>query len=230
VKNEPAAWTQAMLFRRWTSLLISGICKTALAPGRGTLFGATATFTCRTAFAAFLSPGMSTPAGIGGAELGGRMFEDSQEPKPSAASKGLWVAFAVVVIAIAIGGYLFISKAKANKPTPVAAAASVQPTGPADPVRDLKIQRATMDKDRTGTTAVWLVSIENRSPSYTYSDIQYETTYVGANNNAILINKGTIKTSIEPGGQKSSQINDALYPAGTAWYKIRITGATASAQ
>lgn len=87
-----------------------------------------------------------------------------------------------------------------------------------------------MNKDRTGTTAVWLVSIENRSASYTYSNIQYETTYVGANNDAILINKGTIASSIGPGDQKDSEINDALYPSGTAWYKIRITGATASTQ
>jgi hypothetical protein len=157
------------------------------------------------------------------------MFEDSQETKTSAVPKSLWVGFAVVIVAIAVGGYLFISKAKAGKLTPVAAAAPTQPTGPADPVRDLKVLRATMDRDRTGTTAVWLVNIENRSNSYTYSNIQYETTYVGANNNAILINKGTIPVSIEPGGQKNSEINDALYPAGTAWYKIRVTGATPSA-
>lgn len=157
------------------------------------------------------------------------MFEDSQEPKTSGASKGLWVGFAVVVAAIAFGGYLFISKAKAHKPAPVVAA-SAQTSGPADPVRDLKVQHATMNKDRTGTTAMWLVSIENKSGSYTYSNIQYETTYVGANNDAILVNKGTIATSIEPGGQKNSEFSDALYPAGTAWYKIRITGATASPQ
>ena len=36
--------------------------------------------------------------------------------------------------------------------------------------------------------------------------------------------------SIEPGGQRNPEINDALYPAGTAWYKIRITGAKASVQ
>ena len=156
------------------------------------------------------------------------MFEGTEEAKTSGASKGLWIVFAVVVLAIAVGGYLFISKAKLSKPSPVVAAAA-PPTGPADPVRDLKVQHATMSKDRTGTTAVWLVSIENRSPSYTYSNIQYETTYVGANNVAILFNKGTIHVSIEPGGQQNSEINDALYPAGTVWYKIRITGADASA-
>jgi len=55
----------------------------------------------------------------------------------------------------------------------------------------LKIQRATMNKDRNGTMAVWLVAIENKSSVYSYSKIAYETTYVGADNNAILINKGT---------------------------------------
>jgi hypothetical protein len=102
--------------------------------------------------------------------------------------------------------------------------------GEADPVHDLKIQRTTMSKDRTGTMAVWLVTIENKSAVYSYSNIKYETSYIGADNNAVLINQGTIPATIGPGEQKNSQINDALYPAGTAWYKLRITGATASAQ
>lgn len=167
--------------------------------------------------------------GLPGRSVGELMFEDSQEAKTSGASKGLWIGFAIIVLAIALGGYMFISRAKAHKPGPVAVQAA-QPSGPADPLHDLKVQRATMSKDRTGTTAVWLVNIENRSESYTYSSIQYETTYVGPNNNAILINKGTLNTSIEPGGQKSSEIDDALYPPGTAWYKFRITGATSSVQ
>jgi len=87
-----------------------------------------------------------------------------------------------------------------------------------------------MNKDRTGTMAVWLVTIENKSTVYSYSAIKYETTYVGADNNAILINKGTIAATLAPGEQKNSEISDALYPAGTAWYKLRITGATPAAQ
>jgi hypothetical protein len=157
------------------------------------------------------------------------MFEGSQEAK-SSASMGMWTGVGVVALAISIGGYMFISKAKSTKPGPLVVAQAAQPTGPADPVRDLKVQHATMGKDRTGTTAVWVVNIENKSASYTYGNIEYETTYVGANNTAILINKGTINASIEPGGQRNSEINDALYPAGTAWYKIRITGAKASVQ
>lgn len=158
------------------------------------------------------------------------MFEEPQEAK-SASPKGLWIGIVVVGVAVAVGGYFFSSsKRSANKQTPAPTSATTQVKGDADPVRDLKVQRTTMNKDRTGTTAVWLVTIENKSPSYSYSNIQYETTYVGADNNAILINKGTIATAIAPGEQKNSEINDALYPAGTAWYKLRITGATASAQ
>jgi len=155
------------------------------------------------------------------------MFETPQEIKPSA-SKGLWIAIAVVVVVVGLAAY-FIIASRGGKQMPAATTAA-QPKGDADAVRDLKVQRATMNKGQNGTTAVWLVTIENKSSAYTYSNIQYETTYVGADNNAILINKGTIAASIPPGEQKNSEINDALYPAGTAWYKFRITGANSSVQ
>jgi hypothetical protein len=87
-----------------------------------------------------------------------------------------------------------------------------------------------MEKDRTGTTAVWLVDIDNKSKAYTYSSIEYETTYVGADNAALLVNKGKIPFNLSPGEERNTQIRDVLYPAGTAWYKFRITGATPSAQ
>lgn len=138
----------------------------------------------------------------------------------------MWAGIAVVAVLIAVGAYIYINHKGSSGKQTAAAATPAPPIGDADAVRDLKIQRATMDKDRTGTTAAWVVSIENKSSTYSYSNIQYETTYVGANNNAILVNKGTIATTIPPGEQKNSEFNDALYPAGTAWFKIRITGAT----
>lgn len=160
------------------------------------------------------------------------MFEDTEEVEKSTAPKGMWVGIAVVAVALIAAAAFYFRSTRNQR-----AAASAQPSAAAqaqlkdaDPVRDLKVQRATMNKDRTGTTAVWLVSIENKSASYTYSNIQYETTYVDGNNNSILVNKGTIATTIPPGEQKNSEINDALYPAGTAWYKIRVTGATPSTQ
>lgn len=158
------------------------------------------------------------------------MFETPQEIKP-AASKELWIAIALVVVVGAVGGYLFVkSRINANTQAPPSASTTAAGKSDADPVRDLKIQRATMNKDRTGTMAVWLVTIENKSAVYSYSNIKYETTYVGADNTAVLINKGTIADTLAPGEQKKSEINDALYPAGTAWYKLRITGATPAAQ
>ncbi len=158
------------------------------------------------------------------------MFETPEEVKQKE-PKGFWIGMGVVVLVAVVGGLFFVmSRGGAPKQAPAAARAATQVKGDADPVRDLKIQRATMNKDRTGTMAVWLVTIENKSAVYTYSNIQYETTYVGADNNAVLINKGTITTALAPGEQRNSEINDALYPAGTVWYKLRITGATPTAQ
>jgi len=156
------------------------------------------------------------------------MFETPQEIKPSA-SKGLWVGIAVAVIVVGMGAYFFVASRSA-KQAPAAASTTAQPKGDADAVRDLKVQRSTMDKSQNGTATVWLVTIENKSQSYTYGDIQYETTYVGADDHALLINKGTIATTLAPGEQKNSQINDVLYPAGTVRYRFRITGASSSVQ
>ncbi len=156
------------------------------------------------------------------------MFETPEEVKQNE-PKGFWIGIVVVVAVVAIGAYFFVrSRDLANKQA-TAANAAAQVKGNADPVRDLKIQRATMNKDRNGTMAVWMVTIENKSKAYGYSKIEYETTYVGADNNAILINNGVIPATIGPGQQNNAEINDALYPAGTAWYKIRITGATPAA-
>jgi uncharacterized protein (UPF0333 family) len=157
------------------------------------------------------------------------MFETPEEVKQKE-PKGFWIGIVVVVVIIAVGGYFFVkSRDNAAKQASAANAPAVAKRN-ADPVHDLKIQRATMNKDRNGTMAVWLVTIENKSPSYAYSKIEYETTYVGADNNAILVNKGTLPGTLAPGEQKNSEITDAFYPAGTSWYKIRITGATPAAQ
>jgi hypothetical protein len=157
------------------------------------------------------------------------MFETPEEIKDKG-SKGIWIGIAVLVAVFAVGAYFFVRSRENARMQASAASAPAAIKGNADPVHDLKIQRTTMNKDRNGTMAVWLVAIENKSQVYSYSRIEYETTYVGADNNAILINKGTIPATIGPGEKKNSEINDALYPAGTAWYKIRITGATPAAQ
>jgi len=159
------------------------------------------------------------------------MFETPKEIKPEA-SKGLWIGIAVAALIVVLGGTAYFLAGSGGKSAKSAsgAPAAKTPAKPADPEHDLKIQSATMNKDRTGTTAVWLVTIENKSADYTYSKIAYETTYVGANNAVILVNKGTLNKTLAPGDQENSEINDVLYPSGTVWYKFRITGATASTQ
>jgi hypothetical protein len=159
------------------------------------------------------------------------MFEAAQEQKQSGSNRML-VGIFVVVAAIAVGGVLYTMSKGGSKPAaPVtAAAAAPSAAGKADAVHDLKILSARMEKDRAGTTAVWLVDVSNKSNAYTYSSIQYETTYVGPDNAALLVNKGTVPFNLAPGEERNAQIRDVLYPAGTSWYKFRIVGATPAVQ
>jgi len=159
------------------------------------------------------------------------MFEAAQEQKQSGSNRML-VGIFVVVAAVAVGGVLYTMSKGGSKPAaPVtAAAAAPSAAGKADAVHDLKILSARMEKDRAGTTAVWLVDVSNKSNAYTYSSIQYETTYVGPDNAALLVNKGTVPFNLGPGEERNAQIRDVLYPAGTSWYKFRIVGATPAVQ
>lgn len=159
------------------------------------------------------------------------MFEAAQGQKQSSTSK-MAVGIFVVVAAVAVGAVLYtMSKNSApSSAAKTAAGAAPVAAGKADAEHDLKILSARMEKDRTGTTAVWLVDIDNKSRAYTYSSIQYETTYVGANNAALVVNKGTIPFKLAPGEERNAEIRDVLYPEGTAWYKFKIIGATPSVQ
>ena len=159
------------------------------------------------------------------------MFEAAQEQAQTSSNRML-VAVFVIVAAAAAGGVLYTMSKGGGKPAaPVTtSAAAPSAAGKADPVHDLKILSARMEKDRTGTTAIWLVDVDNKSKAYTYGSIQYETTYVGPDNAALLVNKGTIPFNLSPGEERNAQIRDVLYPAGTSWYKFRIIGATPSVQ
>ena len=98
-----------------------------------------------------------------------------------------------------------------------------------DPVHDLRVVSAQMTKDYTGTTAAWTVEIKNQSPTYTYSNIAYETTYAGADNATLADNHGAIPSfTLGPGESQQTEFKDTGYPSGTAWFKFRVTGATAS--
>ena len=149
------------------------------------------------------------------------MFEvplDKQEAKLGYERIGISI---LVLLVIAGAAFYFMPKQSAKQSAPVAAA----PTAPADPVHDLKIVRVTMNKDPMGATAVWLVTLQNKSAAYTYSNIKYETSYIGPNDKPILVNQGSIADTFAPGDEHNSQIRDALYPNGTAWYKFKIVNA-----
>lgn len=155
------------------------------------------------------------------------MFDATQEKSQTTGNRKWIVAF-MVIAAAGLGALLYtMSNGGAKLRAPVAAAA---PTGPADAVHDLKVFTARMEKDRTGTTAVWLIDLNNKSRAYTYSSVQYETTYIGADNRVLTVNKGTMAINLEPGEEKNSEVRDVVYPAGTNWYKFRITGANAKVQ
>ncbi len=160
------------------------------------------------------------------------MFDALQEEKQDTSTK-MWIGIFVIVAVAAVGAmYYAITKGTTKEPAPAAAtaAAAQAPAGPADPVHDLKVQRVTMQKDPTGSTAVWSVTIENRSSGYAYSNIKYETTYLGANDKILLVNTSVITSSIGPGEQVSPEVRDVLYPAGTVQYKFKVTDAKATAQ
>jgi hypothetical protein len=156
------------------------------------------------------------------------MFESPEEQVPDN-KVGIWIGVAVVAI-IAIALYFYVSrKPSSSSPSPAAVAASAGGSVPgADPTKDLRVVSVTMQKDYTGTTAQWLVDIKNDSHTYTYSNIGYQTTYIGANNNVLAQNHGKINLTIGPGEDQSTQFRDVLYPDGTAIYKLNITGADSS--
>ncbi len=154
------------------------------------------------------------------------MFE-TPETKGEQSATGMWVGIAVV-IAIVIGAAVFFmgkKDASQNATPATAAAAPVQSN--ADAVKDLRLVSRKMDKDNVGA-AMWSVEVRNLSQVYSYSNIQYETTYVGADSTLLATNHGVIPSlTLDPGDSQSAQFREAL-PSGTALYTLKITGATAT--
>jgi hypothetical protein len=152
------------------------------------------------------------------------MFEVPHE-KPGGGMKTLWIGLVVVALVAVVGGALFLRQA----PEETEAAPAVD-LSQADPLNDLKVNRAAMDRDPTGTRAVWTVSIQNDSP-YTYTNIKYETTYVDAGENVIATNEGTLPGSVGPRQQRTiSDLQDILWPEGTVSFRFRLTDATPTAE
>jgi hypothetical protein len=156
------------------------------------------------------------------------MFEPPQQ-KQSSSSNSLWIGLVLALVAVAAIVYFVVAAKGPASPTANSALASA-PIGKADPVRDLKIRRAAMDKDSSGTIAIWSIAMQNRSPSYSYSNIEYETSYLNAEGRVIATNKGTLSLTLGPDEERNTQVRDLTYPSGTATYKIRVTSATSQAE
>jgi hypothetical protein len=160
------------------------------------------------------------------------MFETPQEQVPDN-KVGIWIGVAIVVV-IAVALFVYVSKkpnssaSSAVSTASMGGAASNASAAGADPAKDLRVVSVTMQKDASGTTAQWLVDIKNDSHVYTYSNIGYETTYLGASQNILTVNHGTMNLTIAPGEDQSTQFRDVLYPDGTSIYRLKVTGANSS--
>lgn len=153
------------------------------------------------------------------------MFEAQQE-KEGSSSFGMWIGVAVILVVAAGLGY-YVMGAKNGAKTSSASLASTNTIEVKSP-QDLRVVSVKMDKDVTGNVAVWSVDLRNMSRNYTYKDINYQTTYLGADNSVIAQNTGKLTLSLDPGDEQSTQFRDLLYPSGTAVFKFNVTSVSAS--
>ena len=161
------------------------------------------------------------------------MFETSQQEVSSQAPKIIIGAMVVVMAAFGVFYFTHLSQEPA---TPAAAAgaatpaADAAPAADADPMRDLQILKSNLGRDRqTQTMAMWDVQLVNRSRTVAYRNIEYVTNYYDAQMNLLSTRGGTFPETMAPMDQKTfAQVNDGLYPVGTASYTIGIKGAQGS--
>jgi len=157
------------------------------------------------------------------------MFE--AQTKEKSGGSGLLIGICIVVVLAIVGTLAYLNKGsvKGSEGSASAATAGSATTGvKGDPVKDLHIVSAKMEKDYTGNLAVWSVDIRNQSQVYTYSNIGYQTNYFGSDNGVLVQNKGNIALSLAPGDEQNTQFRDVLYPDNTAWYRFTVVGADAS--
>jgi len=152
------------------------------------------------------------------------MFE--AQTKERSGGSGVLIAVCVIVVLAVVGTLAYLNKGSSKGSEASASAASPMPSElKGEPVKDLHIVSATMEKDYTGTTAVWSVDVKNTSSVYTYSNIGYQTNYFAGDNSVLVQNKGKMSLSLAPGDEQSTQFRDVLYPENTAWYRFTVVGA-----
>jgi len=153
------------------------------------------------------------------------MFEAQQETEKSG-NAGMWIGIGVIVVVAAALAYYVMGPKTGTKSVAPAAVAASSPAANSDAVKDIRVVSVKMDKDITGNIAVWSVDLRNMSHTYSYKDIAYQTTYLGADNSVITQNTGKINLSLDPGDEQTTQFRDVLYPSGTAVFKFNVTGAS----
>jgi len=155
------------------------------------------------------------------------MFEAPQQ-KEKSSQTGMYIGIVIVIVLVGVGVFFYTNGGTKTAATPASSSGPAAASGPANPTADLRITSMKMEKDATGTTAVWLIDLRNRSNTYNYSHIAYETTYIGADATTLAVNHGELKDAIGPGEEQNETFRDTAFPNGTAGYRIKITGATAT--
>ena len=151
------------------------------------------------------------------------MFEEPKKDEQETKKMRELIGAVTLVIILVVVIFYFTSQRGAVGP--VASATPAVACAP-DPVSDLTVVDAKMDKDRTGTTAVWIVELRNKSAGCAYTSIEYETTYIRADDSVVAVNKGTLPGRIAPGEEKGyPEFRDILFPTGAVWFRFKITGA-----
>jgi hypothetical protein len=151
------------------------------------------------------------------------MFEEPKKDEQETKKMRELIGAATLAIILVVVVFYFTSQRGAQGP--MVSATPAAPCAP-DPVNDLTVVDAKMDKDRTGTTAVWIVRLRNKSGGCAYSSVAYETTYIRADDSIVAVNKGTLPGTIAPGKEKGyPEFRDILFPTGTVWFRFKITGA-----
>jgi hypothetical protein len=147
--------------------------------------------------------------------------------------KLVWMSAIVVLALAAIGTVVY----KISKPSVSSAPQTVQSAVPAvaekapDAVRDLQVVRAVMGKDVTGIRVVWSVQLKNKSQEYTYSNVEYQATFLRPDGSVLAVTRGTIPCNLTPGDEQTvPEFFDGIYDARASTYNFVLLGAKAKAQ
>jgi hypothetical protein len=151
------------------------------------------------------------------------MFEVPKKDEQETKKMRELIGAATLAIILVVVVFYFTSQRGAQGP--MVSATPAAPCVP-DPVNDLIVVGAKMDKDRSGTTALWVVHLRNKSRGCAYASVAYETTYIRADDSVVAVNKGTLPGTIAPGEEKRyPEFRDILFPTGTTWFRFKVTGA-----